>query len=560
MQDSGKLAISLRGIAHILRDQSLEVPPFQRNYSWNDDQVDEYWFDLKAALTVDQSFYFLGTVVLGKADSGAGSVIDGQQRLATTSMLLAAARDIFNQRGDTKRAATLQTMYIAAPSLAENRTLPKLHLNEADQRFFETRVLGLPAEANEVVEVRPEIDAAFIRLVSRLTDDVESAGPRWEDRLLRWVKMLEERAQVIVVSVEDDSDAFVIFETLNDRGMELSVADLIKNYLLGLSRNDIKHAQELWIAANHAIEAVANSKEVTSFIRQWWSSQQGATRERDLYRSLRTMVRSSDAAVTTLREIARSAPAYAALIDPRHEYWVDFSKRTTEAVTVLVDLGLEQYRPLALAAMRTLPPTEIERLFEALVGWSVRGIIVGGIGGGSAERLYAETAVRVTNGRATTVEAIGSELDRMIAHDKEFESAFSDRRILRTPYLRYFLQAIAAGDALLRPNPEGLVAVGLFPRTDPGGVWAPHVEDDVRRQLSARIGNFALLRADDVHLLPTDPAMRLEFFRQHDQLPPDIVSIWTEISAATVDERQRLLASQAVQVWPFIPLEPRLWV
>lgn len=552
MQDTGQLHIGLRGVAHILRDQSLHVPAFQRNYSWTREQIDEYWFDLKAALTADQPLYFLGTVVLGRAPGNSASVIDGQQRLATTSMLLAAIRNAFRGKGDERRAETIQSMYLAAPSLSANRTLPKLNLNDVDQAFFESHVLELPVHSSELIEDRRELRTAFDRLTTLLTEDVESAGPKWDDRLLRWIQLLEERTQVITVSVADDADAFVIFETLNDRGVELSVADLIKNYLLGLSRDEIASAQELWISTNRAIEEVASSKEVTPFIRQWWSSKQGATRERDLYKSLRGKVASQDEALATLRDMTSAAPAYAALLDSRHELWGAFPREAQHAVSILIELGFEQYRPLAIAAIPRLDEAVTARLLSAVVNWSIRGLIVGGIGGGSAERSYAEAAVRVTNGRAKSVESVYGELEGMVATDREFLASFAERRVLRASYLRYLLHSLHVDKSSTRAEYGEYAPVAFFPRSD-DGAWDDVVEPDERKQLSARIGNYALIPVPEVGDVPLDPAERLRFFESKDALSLSIDESWDIASPDAVNRRQMRMGEKALHIWPVVP-------
>jgi uncharacterized protein with ParB-like and HNH nuclease domain len=104
------------GIAALLRTRSLSVPFYQRSYSWrsaessgsgaetSDDklQVVDYWTDLITSFHNKVS-YFLGTVVLARGGAdGRQLVIDGQQRLATTSLLLAAIRERFNAEGATR--------------------------------------------------------------------------------------------------------------------------------------------------------------------------------------------------------------------------------------------------------------------------------------------------------------------------------------------------------------------------------------------------------------------------------------------------------------------------
>ena len=121
------LAFETLGIAGVLRTQSLSVPPYQRSYSWgsiegassdDDDSrapVDEYWQDLKRSFE-DGNAYFLGALVL--SDSGGEAtrkaVLDGQQRLATTSILLATIRDYFDSHGEASYGSSIGQAYVGA--------------------------------------------------------------------------------------------------------------------------------------------------------------------------------------------------------------------------------------------------------------------------------------------------------------------------------------------------------------------------------------------------------------------------------------------------------------
>src|SRR5688572_24982744 len=99
--------IELEGIGHVLRDRRLSVPPYQRGYSWEAEEVGDFWWDLRAAYGSEASQYFLGTIVL-TTDAGETTIIDGQQRLATTSLLFTALRNEFMRRQDTTRGQVVE--------------------------------------------------------------------------------------------------------------------------------------------------------------------------------------------------------------------------------------------------------------------------------------------------------------------------------------------------------------------------------------------------------------------------------------------------------------------
>ena len=87
-----------KGIGAILSHNRLVVPRNQREYSWERDHVQELFQDFSNALVKSKGSYFLGTIVLTKGDGDNPEVSDGQQRLATTSILIAAIRDFFFSR------------------------------------------------------------------------------------------------------------------------------------------------------------------------------------------------------------------------------------------------------------------------------------------------------------------------------------------------------------------------------------------------------------------------------------------------------------------------------
>jgi Protein of unknown function DUF262 len=546
---------SFDGVAHLLRDHSLEVPPFQRSYSWDADEVTAFWQDLRAALVNDQPVYFLGTVLVSPGSLDRMSVVDGQQRLATTSMLLAVARDAFTARGDQSRAETLNTRYVVSTVLRTSSLEPRLLLNVADRDFYLTYVVN--GERDQVQGKLPEslglIKGAFDLLTKLMDEDLQATGPHWQERLLRWVELLDSRARVIVVRVADDADAFLIFETLNDRGLPLSVADVVKNYLFGLCRARVDEAQECWTSAIRSVEASSDETEYTTFLRQWWSSLHGATRKSELYKRIRAEIRSEDAAMESLLQIETAAPRFAAIASASHEFWAASQVETRDAVQTLINLQLEQYRPLLLAAMGSFKPEALQQLLRALTAWSVRGLIVGGIGGGTTERYYAEAAVRISRGKAVDVGDVHNELVQVIPSDYDFKEAFARRRVNKSRLLHYYLRSLVDGDPVPGADTEDTVAVPLLQRREVLGTAQPG--NEAATQALTRIGNFVLVQRDVVRSLPVDPSERRQILVRDDLLRlegpvegdlPDAIS-----------SRQLAMATRATDVWQLQPIDPR---
>ena len=107
---TGQITTRVDGIGHVLADSKLEIPDYQRSFSWSDDEVRELWDDVLKAIRDNVPDYFLGSMVT-TAGAERDQVIDGQQRLATVSILFSAMRDILKSRSD-ERAEDIERDYL----------------------------------------------------------------------------------------------------------------------------------------------------------------------------------------------------------------------------------------------------------------------------------------------------------------------------------------------------------------------------------------------------------------------------------------------------------------
>jgi len=145
---------SVEGIGHLLSDRLLAIPDYQRAYSWELDEVGELWSDLADSIRADSSEYFLGSVVTTKSkDQPRHQVIDGQQRLATVSLMYAVMRDIFAQHSD-ERANDIEHDLLGKPNMITRAREPRLVLNAEDNEVF--RQLTLERHASRAVVAKQD--------------------------------------------------------------------------------------------------------------------------------------------------------------------------------------------------------------------------------------------------------------------------------------------------------------------------------------------------------------------------------------------------------------------
>lgn len=553
-----KLATSLEGIGHVLRDRPLGVPPYQRSYAWGKEQVETFWWDLRTALNAESPDYFLGTIVYTSGNGQPATVIDGQQRLATATMLFTAIRDEFFRRDDTYRAGVVEKDYVASLDLKSAELTPRVTLNRDDDEFFRSWVLAHPDDrpptTDDLSASNRRLKDALELLTKLLGEHLTSVGPTWEDTLLRWIDLLEYQARVIALEVGDEADAFLIFETLNDRGLDLTVADLLKNYLFGLSRNDVSRVEAAWLSVLETLDTSATEETLTMFLRHYWSSLHGATRERELYFRLKQEIRTRSAAVSFTEALDIASPYYAGLLNSSHPIWETWPGIQATSETFL-RLGLERSRPMVLASMEHLDVEEFSRFLRSLINWLVRGLIAGGVvEGGVAESSFAEAATKISAGELTRTEQILETLTDIIPSDRQFEEEFRTTRVNRTRLARYYLICLmraADGDseaALVTDALEDEWSLHLaLPRRARADEWEGFPEDSIG-QLANRLGNQFLLGRDAE--LPDAPEDRAVAIAEEGS---PISAERDQWSAEAVSARQAQLAGLAPKAWPLLP-------
>lgn len=563
------------GIAGLLRSERLAVPPYQRSYSWRTQedlrissatsqaQVVEFWTDLRASYS-NKSAYFLGTVVLAPDPDGSGRklVIDGQQRLATASLLLAAIRDRFKKSGEQNSAQSVQHEYLAQFDRQAKSERPKLVLNTDDRDYYTRRVI----QSEEGLEAKNSsqklIEDASTFLAQQVFDFAGQFGSAWEAKLNDFIEWLDDQVQVISISVSDEGDAFTIFETLNDRGADLTIADLLKNYLFKHGGNRVDEVRDSWTVtlSNLTSGDSPGNAAFGTFARHLLSSREGLVRQRDVYARMKRNVTNVDQAVAFAQELRDSSEVYRALADPDSDYWAGFpdSQRVTATVAALSDLKIERYRPMVLAALDSFPPKEAQRFLHSLLNWSIRMLCVGGLGGGVSEAAFCDAAKEIRAGAVkTTSDLLGlARLEALVPTDAVFKAAFAEWSP-PTTLSRYLLRALelrARGEAepelIVNPNVDEVNLEHILPKNSTRGEW-PQFTQDEARLFVGRLGNHCLLQKGPNGRLGNKAwsIKKPVLLRSSLLLTSEVGSAgdWTKDA---IIERQTHLADMALTVWP----------
>jgi hypothetical protein len=560
-----RLEIGRQGIAKLIKDGSLCVPPNQREYAWKDEHIVDLYQDIAKAIGDDEPDYFLGSVVVAKAN-GSFQVFDGQQRLATTVILLAAIRDYCLTQNDGERAGIIERDYLMSRNLATLEPQPKLVLSKIDHDFYLKRVLDPDPAVRAATVPTCESHERILKATEIAGRHVEAIvapyppGAR-SQRLTEWVNFLVERATVISVQVADDRSAYVVFETMNDRGLRPSAADLLKNHLFGLAANRLEEAERNWIAMTGALDTVADADEdiVVDYVRHLWISQNGPTRTRELFDKIKHEVTTRQSAVDLSGQLAQNAVFYAALLNPAHDFWNPYGPSARKHIATLQNLGMKQLRPVLLAGLKKFQQAEVGPFLLMLVCWAVRFLVTGGAGSGVLEGHYGRSAQQIHGNHIVNISALASAMIAVVPPDQAFRSAFSTVRVSKAHLARYYLRALqlkADGEQEPQyvPNDDAsdINLEHILPQA-PSAEWAG-LDADTSRANTNRMGNLVLLQSGPNRLAgnsgyttkrPVLQASAFSLTRRAGAYPT-----WgpNEIAA-----RQASLADLAVETWPFRP-------
>lgn len=548
----------VEGIGAVLGSVQLAVPEYQRPYSWTDTEVSDLWDDLSTAIDDGSEEYFLGSVVLTKTEGDRLAVVDGQQRLATVSLLFAAMVDIFESRAD-ERAGEIRREFLGKKGVVTRELTQNLTLNVEDNALFREITL-VPHEERNIGPARESHEAiveAFSFFKKKLVALVEGLGPdEWQRPLTHWYSLLKSKARILQLIADDESRAFVIFETLNDRGVGLNTADLLRNHVFGQSEDRLPEVRNDWAKAFAAISPEGKVDDTETFLKHYWASRNGVVRVKGLYKQMKPSINSPDSAVNFVRDLGDAGPRWAAMYDRDAPYWSDYPPTTLDALYVLRQLAVEQCRPLLLAALRRFEPGDSKRLFQLVMNWSIRWIISGGGGGGTVERLYATSAQNVTDYSFPTVESVVEAFRDEVPSDRAFEAALATSPIRKGWLARYLLRAIerkrsASSEPELVPN-ENVEEVNLehvLPKSPDMG-WHQYVRADEVDSLVLLLGNQVLLKKSHNRRLGNKL-----FVEKQPILAASEFSLTKEVAANDtwtsdlIRQRSEQLASEAVEIW-----------
>ncbi len=556
-------------VGNLFREaKPLAVPRFQRDFSWDLEKVEQLWDDTWSSIADGGDTYFLGSIVVKDSPSSEfAEVIDGQQRLTTLSLMLCALRDAAISYGEPKRALQIEIHYLAAGAAAsdddDEDVRPKLTPNQTNRKFYEERILN-NADTETLREAgrsRKEdksnrlMAQAYVFFREGIKKKVE-AGKGISTVCKEILSAVDTRLQVIKITVADDYDAYLLFETLNDRGLALSVADLLKNYIFSRAEDRLVNVQDNW----EKMQVYLQNIETKRFLRHLWMAEFGVVRDKDLFKRIKEEYSDKKSVYALSRKLRDSAEYYSAFSDPDSEVWTMFDHADRAAISRNIQalnlFGVNQYYPLLLSSLANAPELFPE-VIRLVVIVAFRYSIIGAGGTGNIEKAISDASIQLRKSPTSTIEEVFAKVSHLYPSDDQFESDFSGKRITQSALARYILRKtndfLDDGAQIVNPDAYTVNLEHVLPKKFKEEGWEDFKcgEDIEIVDYIDRIGNMTLIRGalntqssnrsfaeKKIKYLEHEPLMVAQYIYAQDT--------WTY---KDVNANQSALAATAKQIW-----------
>lgn len=534
------------------------IPLFQRPYSWTRKHWITLWQDVMDLVEVpDARPHFFGSTVTAPARSvpqGVGKwlLIDGQQRLTTTQLFVAALRDVAIQINEPHLALKIEGQSLLTAFEIGDEQL-KVLPTQGDREAFRA-----------IIRRETPRD-------SRLTDCHLFFLSKIKERKVLSIEFLErlyhaiiDRLSLVGITCEEQDNPHLIFESLNAKGEKLTAADLIRNFLL--MRIHVNEQLAIFEKYWRPIQEALND-DLTEFVRHYLMKEGKIIKTADIYFELKDRLSSStpDEAKSFLADLHRHGMYYARFIHPAHyesdgETAAALNRLRIIEATVAYPMLLRVFESVHQGSLTAEQRLEVLHILESFL---IRRSVCG-YPSNQLRKILPPVFDAVGGPGASFVEGVREQLGgRRCPDDNTFAESLCRAQLYagaqRVTRVRLMLERLENSfdhkepADLSRAQIEHIMPQTLTPE------WIQELGDnahDHHVQLLHTLGNLTLTGYNpDLSNKPyyeKRPLLRSSHFELNRHF--DQVEHW---NPAAIIARARSLAQRALKIWPDVGRDPR---
>jgi hypothetical protein len=566
-----KIESTDQDIRTLLSSGYYKIPRFQRPYSWDRENIQEFWDDIIRDNPLD---YFIGSMVVFKTGSQYYGVVDGQQRLTTITILLCVLRNTLSELDFKDFAEGIH-------GLVEKRNIDnKLEFiltPESSYPFFQDHIQkwGKPDVPISPLKEEQNLQGAFEqleKLVGGIIDSIhtDTTMPEEQQKEKCKEKLIQVRdalldLKLIFIRLEDEDDAYIIFETLNTRGKDLSLTDLVKNHLskhLKTNSASVDQSKIKWEKTIGTIQQSSIDLDTDTFLHHFWLSKYEYLPAKNLFKVLRKQVTKTKAK-SFLNELLQDSSIYRAIHETSYGKWSKQEHRIEEALQALMLFRVRQQTPCVLSLVREYKANKIKKkhLEDTLVSIEKFHYLFTAVtsqrSSGGISSMYASLGRRLfeaadTHASVDIIRELKEKLRERIPSESEVialfpEVIYTENFTKQRSLVKYTLVGLA------HENTKG-ITVDFEQMTIEHLVPQSMIDqDDYSDANIGQLGNLILVSEDLNGKLKNKSFQDKKKILQNEgyDLFPDVLSL-NKMSPEIIEERTKKLASQAYNiVWKF---------
>ena len=414
----------------IFLNNEYYIPNYQREYSWETDQIEEFWNDLEETISLNNNItHFFGQIVVHCDESRKKKyIIDGQQRTITSIIFLQVLKEkyhqLYKESDNTLDDANYAEMNISRDYIG---TKAPFHLTlgeDSDNDCF----IDIISNNNKKLKKHKKKSHSRMLNTYKFFDNKVSAilegkadAEEKIDVLNTFFDTFSQRFSVLYMEATQLEEAYIIFETLNARGKDLEASDLLKNFLFGKVKNDVELAQKKWLTM---IDNLGGA-DPTKYIRSYWNSAHGLTNERALYRKISQRIKTPKAGKELLENLETYSMIYHDVMFPDEISWYA-EKELIFHLKNLKTLGASTFYPVVIAMeSRGFDEEDIAIVLKNIEMLYFRNNTICKNSSNAMERFFAQLAQDITEESLDKKEEICEEIRKQVVEDNVFEEAFN---------------------------------------------------------------------------------------------------------------------------------------
>ncbi|AAT59204.1 MULTISPECIES: DUF262 domain-containing protein [Bacillus cereus group] len=546
---------NFKSIGSFLQDGEYHIPDYQREYSWEENQIEDFWMDLKNLRNNEEEEHFFGQIVVhDDIEDKVKYIIDGQQRTTTSVVLLSVFNKIFTSffNKDSSLAIAreisedIRIKYIGRWSQESNRL--KLKISDNDNEFFIQRIQIVDMLQQTLMaksKSQKRLEFAFEYLMEKMSDEVFGMSTQDKIEVVRdFYENFINNFKVMYVETSSLEEAFIIFESLNARGKGLETADLLKNHIFKNSKKQINSVKNKW----ESMLVNLDGTDATKFIRHYWNSKEEFVRSQSLYKKMRLKINSESKCLQLMNELEKLAYVYSA-ISQKDDISIFNDSALNDVISNLKNFNASSFYPVILAMYnRQFNEKQILQVAQEIENLIFRNIIIAKNVANKYEVFFAGLAYSISNDELSTKEVI-TKINKMKINDEEFKIHFATVALKTKPIIRYIykkLNKLYMSNEIEISNNNNVHIEHILPVTI--GDW--DISEDVQEEYLWRLGNLTLLGNEyNKKILNKLFDKKVEMYRKSSIEITKQITEYRYWNTETIEERQKSLAGEAIKIW-----------